>query len=228
MVFGGFQKLTLLDFPGTVACTLFTKGCNFLCPFCHNAPLVNRLSEAADYTEESVLDFLKKRRGILEGVCITGGEPLLHPELPDFIRRVKALGYRVKLDTNGSFPSRLKALLREGLLDYAAMDVKNSFPKYDLTAGTDRLSLSDIEESIDLLLEGSIPYEFRTTVARELHTREDIAAIAERIAGAERYFIQNFADSGNLVGGPFTPVEAEVLEEMRAAGARQTKICKIR
>ncbi len=228
MTFGGFQKLTLLDFPGVVACTLFTKGCNFRCPFCHNAPLVNRQEEAASYDEEEILAFLRKRQGILEGVCITGGEPLLHPSLADFIRTVKALGYKVKLDTNGSFPERLKALVGEGLLDYVAMDIKNSFEKYPETAGVSHMDRKAVEESIDFLMQGTVSYEFRTTVARELHEAADIEAIAKRIRGAEKYFIQNFKDSGNIIGEGLSPVSDEVMEKMRQIGATFTKICKNR
>ncbi|MBQ6794846.1 MAG: anaerobic ribonucleoside-triphosphate reductase activating protein [Clostridia bacterium] len=213
MNFSGFQKLTLLDFPGTVACTLFTKGCNFRCPFCHNASLVNA-TNLPEYEEEEVLAFLKKRQGILEGVCITGGEPLLHPSLPDFIRKVKNLGYKVKLDTNGSFPQRLKALIDENLLDYVAMDIKNSFEKYHLTAGCDNLDLSLIEESIDLLMKGNIPYEFRTTVANELHTIDDILAIANRIKGADKYFLQNFKDSGDILEDGLSPFDPALLQDM--------------
>ncbi len=228
MIFGGFQKLTLLDFPGVVACTLFTKGCNFLCSFCHNAPLVNKPSEAGVFSDAEILSFLQKRQGILEGVCITGGEPLLHPELPDFIREVKALGYKVKLDTNGSFPKRLQALMSEGLLDYVAMDIKNTFAKYPVTAGTNIIYIKDIEESIDLLLTGTIPYEFRTTVTAELHTPTDIEEIAKRIRGADKYFIQNFSDSGNLIGENNSAVPEEILEKMRKIGETYTKYCKTR
>ncbi len=213
MVFGGLQKLTLLDFPGVVACTLFTRGCNFLCPFCHNATLVNRLSEAQTISDGEVLSYLKKRVGILEGVCITGGEPLLHPELKDFIKQVKALGYKVKLDTNGSKPKYLKELVSEGLIDYVAMDIKNCFEKYPLTAGV-QLDLSDIEESIDFLMEGSIPYEFRTTVADGLHTVEDIEKIAKRISGANKYFLQNFLDSGDIIGTGLSPLDKDTIEKM--------------
>ncbi len=215
MIFSGFQKLTLLDFPGTVACTLFTKGCNFRCPFCHNASLVTS-SDLPEFSEEEVLAFLKKRQGILEGVCITGGEPLLHPSLPDFIKKVKALGYKVKLDTNGSFPQRLEALISENLLDYVAMDIKNSFEKYHITSGCESANLSDIEKSIDLLMQGTIPYEFRTTVCKELHTSYDILAIANRIKGAERYFLQNFVDSGDILTPNLSPVDPSTLEEMTA------------
>ena len=137
MIFGGLQKLTLLDFPGAVACIVFTKGCNFLCPFCHNALLVNKVDQAQEIDEEEIISFLKKRTGVLEGVVITGGEPLLHPGLEDFIVRVRELGYRVKLDTNGSRPEYLKSLVSKGLLDYVAMDIKNSLEKYPKTAGTD-------------------------------------------------------------------------------------------
>ncbi len=225
MIFGGLQKLTLLDFPGVVACIIFTKGCNFLCPYCHNAPLVNRIDGSGDISEEEMIAFLKKRQGVLEGVCITGGEPLLHRELADFIRRVKSMGYKVKLDTNGSCPDALKALVSRGLLDYVAMDIKNSFEKYPLTAGTENISIQDIEESIDLLLCGKVPYEFRTTVTRELHTLEDIERIAKRIEGADRYFIQNFTDSGNTVGEGQSPVEGDLLEKMRTVGSKYTKYC---
>ncbi len=228
MIFGGFQKLTLLDFPGTIACTLFTKGCNFLCPFCHNAPLVNRIEETSSFSEEEILAFLRKRQGILEGVCITGGEPLLHPELVYFIQKLKILNYKVKLDTNGSFPQRLKALVNQGLLDYVAMDIKNSFEHYAMTAGTDRICIHDIEESIDFLLNGSIPYEFRTTVAAELHTVEDIACIAERIHGANAYYIQNFSDSGHIIGNHLSPVDPDTLRAMWQAGAEHTHLCKTR
>ncbi|MEE0969134.1 MAG: anaerobic ribonucleoside-triphosphate reductase activating protein [Clostridia bacterium] len=228
MIFGGFQKLTLLDFPGFVACTLFTKGCNFLCPFCHNAPLVNKPGEAASFSEEEILSFLKKRTGILEGVCITGGEPLLHTSLKDFIIKVKALGYKVKLDTNGSFPERLSSLISEGLIDYVAMDIKNSFEKYAITSGTDKTYLPAIEESIDILLSGKMPYEFRTTVTRELHTVRDIELIAERINGADKYFLQNFSDSGNIIGRGLSPVDELTLKEMSVAAAKYIKFCKIR
>ncbi|MBQ8541252.1 MAG: anaerobic ribonucleoside-triphosphate reductase activating protein [Clostridia bacterium] len=213
MVFGGIQKLTLLDFPHTVSCILFTKGCNFRCPFCHNTPLVVP-SETENLTEAEILSFLKKRQGILDGVCITGGEPLIHPNLPDFIRKVKDLGYKVKLDTNGSFPLRLSHLIDEGLLDYVAMDVKNSFSKYPLTAGCDSIKLDDIEKSIALLLKGNIPYEFRTTVTSELHTEEDIAEICSLIKGADKYFIQNFVDSGDILKGGLHPMAQSEIEKM--------------
>ncbi|MBR4949722.1 MAG: anaerobic ribonucleoside-triphosphate reductase activating protein [Clostridia bacterium] len=221
MIFGGFQKLTLLDYPGKVACTVFTKGCNFLCPFCHNSFLVNEIERADEISSEEILSYLKKRVGILEGVCITGGEPLLHKELEDFLREVKKIGYFVKLDTNGSFPERLKDLVNKGLIDYVAMDIKNSFEKYEKTAGWKKGDLSKISESIDFLINGDIDYEFRTTVVEEFHTEEDIEKIAEKLKGAKKYFLQNFTDSGNVIEENLHPVSKEKLQKMKEK-ARQT------
>ncbi len=206
MLIHGFQKMTLLDYPGKVACTIFTAACNLRCPFCHNAGLVTKIEHAERIDEGEILAYLKKRQGILDGVCITGGEPTLQPDLRDFIRNVKSLGYAVKLDTNGTHPDVLAALLDEGLLDYVAMDIKNSRPKYALTAGLLEHTASDVLESIqtsiDLLLENRVDFEFRTTVVAEYHTPEDIAQIARRIAPAKKYFLQPFVDSGNLIGSP--------------------------
>lgn len=227
MLFGGIQKLTLLDFPGNVACILFTQGCNFRCPFCHNSSLV-KASSQPQLTEEEILSFLIKRQGILEGVCITGGEPLIHPDLPGFIKKVKELGYKVKLDTNGSFPERLKFLIDENLLDYVAMDVKNSFAKYPLTTGLGTVNTQAIEESIALLLNGTIPYEFRTTVTNELHTAEDIAAIVHLIKGADKYFIQNFVDSGDILKEGMHPVAQAEIEKMAIIAQNIVPNTKIR
>lgn len=211
MTFGGIQKLTLLDYPGKVACTVFTVGCNFRCPFCHNGSLVEG-APIETISEEVVLDLLTKRKGILEGVCITGGEPLLQPELPDFLRRVKALGYPVKLDTNGSFPEKLKALVAEGLVDYVAMDLKNAPARYAETAGVET---PNVDESIDFLLSGEVDYEFRTTVVAEYHTVADIEAAAKRISGAKRYFLQNFVESEFVLQPGLSACTRETLEEMK-------------
>lgn len=201
MIIHGFQKMTMLDFPGRVACTVFTAGCNFRCPFCHNASLVTKIDPRERYREEEIFEYLKKRRGILDGVCVTGGEPLLYDDTADFLRKLKALGFAVKLDTNGSFPDRLKKIAGDGLVDYVAMDIKNSREKYALTAGLTGLDLAAVEESVSFLLSGAVDYEFRTTVADELHTEEDFLKIGEWISGAKRYFLQRFVDSGNLVAG---------------------------
>ena len=220
MTIHGFQKMTLLDFPGRVACTIFTAGCNFRCPFCHNAGLVTHLDTAARVDEQEILSYLIKRKGILDGVCITGGEPTLQRDLPEFIRRVRELGYAVKLDTNGADPKTLAALLREGLIDYVAMDVKNCPARYAETVGLTDFDLAPVRESVKLLLRGGVDFEFRTTVADELHTPQDIGALAAWIAGAPRYFIQPFVDSGDLVGGGMSAPSHQKLEEMLAA-ARQ-------
>ncbi len=223
----GLQKLTLLDFPGRTACTVFTGGCNFRCPFCHNALLVTKIDPSATMEEEEFFAFLKKREGILDGVCITGGEPLLQPDIEPFIRRIKEMGFMVKLDTNGAFPDRLAHLIAEGLLDYVAMDIKNSLEKYALTAGVE-VDTAAIEKSIDLLLSGKVDYEFRTTVTNELHTEEDILHIASRIQGAKAYFLQNFVDSGNLIGSGFSPVSEENMIRMRSRAQSLVPVAAIR
>lgn len=227
MVFGGFQKLTLLDYPGKVACILFTKGCNFYCPFCHNALLV-KAGEEQNINEREILEYLEKRQGILEGVCVSGGEPLLHKELDSFLKKVKELGYSVKLDTNGSFPQRLKDLVSEGLIDYVAMDIKNSFEKYAVTSGCEKINISDIEKSIEYLLTGVIDYEFRTTVVEELHSVDDIEKISGRIKGAKKYFLQNFVDSGNILGENLHPVSEENIEKMKNIALKYVKTASVR
>lgn len=194
----GLQKTTLLDFPGKVACTVFTGGCNLRCPFCHNALLVTRTDEAPEIYEDVFFSFLEKRRGILDGVCITGGEPLLQRDIIPFINKINTLGFAVKLDTNGFFPEVLEKIISGHLVEYIAMDIKNSIRKYTLTAGTDR-DCSVIQKSISLIMNGDIPYEFRTTVVKELHTPDDIEEIAKMIEGAPRYYLQAFKDSGDLL-----------------------------
>lgn len=215
----GLQKMTLLDFPGKVACTIFTGGCNFRCPFCHNALLVTELSQKPDYTADEIFDFLKKRSGLLDGVAITGGEPLINPEMPDFIREIRKLGYAIKLDTNGSFPERLKSMVDEGLVDYVAMDIKNCKEKYAETVGLSHLELLEIEKSVELLKSGAVDYEFRTTVVKEFHSVEDIRKAAEWIKGAKRYFLQGFVDSGMLIDNSVSVVEKEIMLKMCAAAS---------
>ncbi len=191
----GLQKLTLLDYPGKTACTVFLGGCNFRCPFCQNGELLSLDTAPAALSLDTLLDFLKKRRNLLDGVCITGGEPLLFPDVIDLIREIKTLGYAVKLDTNGSFPERLRALAGAGLIDYVAMDIKNSPARYPETAGLSRLDFSKIQESARFLLAGDLPYEFRTTVVQEFHTSADLMEIGKWLQGAKQYFLQAFADS---------------------------------
>lgn len=208
MIISGLQKLTLLDYPDKVACTVFTGGCNFRCPFCHNASLVIREFPWLD--QEQVLSFLKKRVGLLDGVCITGGEPLIYDDVGDFAAKVKKLGYLVKLDTNGSFPDRLETLINRGVLDHVAMDIKNSPEKYGETIGVPGYDISDVKKSVELIRSSGLDYTFRTTLVKPLHTQEDIHAIGRWIAGAKKYNLQTFVDSGDLIGGGF---EAFTLEE---------------
>ena len=203
MKISGLQKLTLLDFPGKMACTVFTYGCNFRCPFCHNALLVTE-ENSDNISEDEFFAFLKKRQGILEGICISGGEPTLQKDLYGFIKKVRALGYAIKLDTNGSNPRLLETLLRENLIDYVAMDIKNSPEKYSLTCGCE-VDISAIRESVSLLKESNIDYEFRTTTVREYHNEEDFQSIADWLRGDSRYFLQHFEDSGNLIGDNLSP-----------------------
>ena len=223
----GLQKTTLLDFPEKLACTVFTGGCNFRCPFCHNASLVLRAGEVEGISEEEFFSYISKRSGMLDGVCITGGEPLLNPDIADFIRKIRAFGLLVKLDTNGSLPDRLKALLDEGLLDYVAMDIKNSSERYALTAGVDKFP-EEIEKSIDLIIQGAPDYEFRTTVVRELHTTQDIVSIAERISGAKKYFLQTYVDSGDLINDGFSAYSASEMLEILDSARRVLPITALR
>ena len=209
----GLQKLTLLDYPGKVACTIFVAGCNFRCPFCHNASLVTHINPENAIPEEEVLDFLMKRRKVLDGVCITGGEPLLAPELDRFMERVKDMGYRIKLDTNGSNVNRLKYLAGRGLIDYVAMDIKNVPQKYGMTIGIDGYNPENVIKSASWLMTGAVPYEFRTTVVREFHKRDDFEGIGRWLAGADRYYLQSFRDSGDVIQPGLRAYSRDILEQ---------------
>ncbi len=226
MIISGFQKLTLLDFPGHTACTLFTSGCNMRCPFCHNSSLVTGQAPE-EHTEEEILSFLKKRQGLLDGVAITGGEPLLQKYIKDFIIKIKNLGFSVKLDTNGSFPERLEELIESSLLDYIAMDIKNCKEKYSLTAGKN-ISIGDIEKSVELIKNSGIPHEFRTTVTKELHTKEDIISIALWLGKTEKYFLQQFKDSGEILSDGQSAHPDEVLREFASAAKEYVLCCETR
>lgn len=224
----GLQKLTLLDFPGHTACTVFTGGCNMRCPFCHNSPLVLEPDASSPFTEQDVFDLLKKRKGILDGVAVTGGEPLLQRDLARFLARVKDEGFLVKLDTNGSFPDRLAELLDAGLVDYVAVDIKNSREKYPLTCGVKNFNVSSVEKTVGLLMRGTVGYEFRTTVVKGYHGTEDIRAIAEWIAGADKYFLQAFKDSGAVLSDGCEACDEKLMYEMRDAAAPFVGLCEIR
>lgn len=216
MKISGLQTLTLLDFPGKVACTVFTSGCNMRCPFCHNAGLVLYPEDPAEMAEEEFFTFLKKRQGILDGVCVTGGEPLLQSDLIPFFQKVKDLGFTTKLDTNGFLTERLRKAVESGAVDYVAMDIKNDPGRYAETVGIPNFSVEPILESVQYLMTCGVDYEFRTTVVRELHRAGNLLAIAEWLQGAKRYFLQGFRDSGELIGKglhAYSPEEMHTLLE---------------
>lgn len=216
MHISGFNKTTLLDYPGLVAATIFLKGCNFRCPFCHNKSLVlaSETDTISEISPEELFSFLKKRQNILEGVCITGGEPTLNTNLPEFISQIKALGYKVKLDTNGSNPTMLKELLSNKLIDYCAMDIKNCLSKYPQTTDISNPDIASISESVDYLLHTTdFDYEFRTTLVAELHTTTDIAEIAKWIKGAKAYYLQTYLESNGVIHKGFHAPTDETLTE---------------
>ncbi len=227
MYIKGLQKTTLLDFPARVACTIFTAGCNFRCPFCHNASLVLGGNSDAFMPEEEIFCFLSKRKGILDGVCITGGEPLLQHDIIPFIMKIREMGFAVKLDTNGAFPQKLAEIIDFGIIDYIAMDIKNSPAKYAATAGLSQAP-DGVFESIRIIMNSGIPYEFRTTVVKELHTEQDIIEICRLINGAQRYYLQCFKDSGDLLSSGLSAHSEEVMHSMCQAAAPYVHICETR
>lgn len=213
MQINGFNKITLLDYPTHLAATIFTSGCDFRCPFCHNSSLVLTPASQPIILESDLLAILDKRRNILEGVCITGGEPTLQKDLPIFIRKVKDLGLKIKLDTNGNHPDVLKQLLNENLLNYIAMDIKNSKEQYHLSVGLDTFDIKQIDTSIDLIMSCGIDYEFRTTIVKEHHTAKDLISIGQWIKGAKAYYLQSFKDSPDVIEKGLTSYSKPELEE---------------
>lgn len=224
----GLQKLTLLDYPEHTACTLFTAGCNFRCPFCHNASLVVDIPKEAEISEEELFAFLQKRVGILDGVCISGGEPLLQPDIEQFIRKIKDMGFAVKLDTNGSFPDKLIHLVESGIVDYVAMDIKNSPETYALTAGMEVLDVTSVKKSAAYLKEGHVPYEFRTTVVKHYHSKESFEEIGKWLYGTGQYFLQNFVDSGDLIGKNTRGCSEDEMREYLHAAQKYIPNAKLR
>lgn len=217
----GLQKLTLLDFPTKTACTVFTGGCNLRCPFCHNASLAMGAAEAMD-TEE-FFAFLNKRKGLLQGVCVSGGEPLLQNDITSFIKRIKDMGYAVKLDTNGTLPEKLEALIQKGLLDYVAMDIKNAPDAYGETAGIKIFDFSAVERSMHILRNSGISYEYRTTVVKPLHTKERLKAMALMFMDGESWFLQQYADSGDVIAPDGLSSYSD--DEMRRLAEELSHIC---
>ena len=208
----GLQKLAMVDFPGKLAATVFTGGCNLRCPFCHNALLVTRLGESPSLSEDEILSFLASRKNLLDGMVLSGGEPLMQPGCLDFLQKVRDLGLSIKVDTNGCYPEVLADVLARNLVDYVAMDLKNSREKYAETVGIPNFDLAPIEESIQILKTSGVDYEFRTTVVQELHTADDIRAIGQWAQGAPTYALQKFVDSGNLISTGLHSPEPLVLE----------------
>ena len=223
MLIKGLQKLTLLDYPGKIACTVFLGGCNFRCPFCHNGSLVLPERMGETISKEDFLAFLDSRRGRLQGVCVSGGEPTLQPDLPELLYEIKSRGFSVKLDTNGTNPEMLSALVSDGLVDYVAMDIKNSPAKYAETAGVKNAEcrvqsaeflLHNVKESASLLMQGRVDFEFRTTLMKEFHTRDDMRAIGEWLRGDEKLFLQTYREEGDLIVGGFTSFTREETESL--------------
>lgn len=224
----GYNKTTLLDYPGKVAATIFLGSCNFRCPFCQNSSLVLHPAVQPEIPADEVLSFLKKRQGILDGVCISGGEPTLSEELPDFIREIKALGYAVKLDTNGSRPYVVKELVKEGLIDKAAMDIKACPDNYKALSGLRYPDMDSIFETVDFLMEGHVDYEFRTTVVKELHTEKDFIEIGQWLSGAKAYYLQAYKDSDGVLQPGFTSYSMEELQHFRSILLKTIPLVDIR
>ncbi|MDR1590816.1 MAG: anaerobic ribonucleoside-triphosphate reductase activating protein [Puniceicoccales bacterium] len=228
MQIGGIQRFSSIDFPGHLAAVVFTIGCNFRCPFCHNPELV--IGGANVVSEEDVFQFLSTRMRQLEGIVISGGEPTLQPDLPDFIEKVRALGFRIKLDTNGTNPRMLAELMDRRLLDFVAMDVKHVWSRYVDAAGLRLVSIENIQRSVELLLLGDVDYEFRTTVIRDFHDPADIIAMSEQVRGAKRYVVQEFIPEKTLSKdfAQKLPFEKKTLEALVAAVAKNVKYFEIR
>jgi len=233
MKIGGFQKLSLVDYPGKVSCIVFIAGCNFRCPYCYVPQLVlpEKISKLKEIPLTEIFSFLQKNKGLNEAVVITGGEPTIHPDLPEFIRKVKDMGYLTALETNGTNFEMLKNLIEEELVDYVELDIKNrlDFEKYNLTVGgvLTKETFENIKKSIEFLLKGKIAYEFRTTLVKEFHTVEDIVEIAKSIRGARIYYLQDFKVGVEVVGGKrFTPVDKETLKEIIEKASNFVKVVK--
>ena len=220
----GLNKTTLLDYPGHVAATIFFGGCNFRCPFCHNGDLVLNSGEMQGYSEEEVLTFLKKRKNVLEGVCITGGEPTLCNQLPDFITKIKELGYKVKLDTNGSCPNMIETLIENKLIDYIAMDIKAPISDYDKVCGV-AVDIEKVKRSVKML---KVPYEFRTTVVKELHSKQAIMEIVEWIKGADNYYLQSYQETDKNICRGFASMAKEELFALENELRKYVKNVKVR
>lgn len=226
MKISGLQKLTLLDFPGYTACTVFTSGCNFRCPFCHNASLVR--GEGEEISEKEFFEFLEMRKGILGGVTVTGGEPTLQANIESFTAKISNLGYKVKLDTNGYNPKKLKELISGGNIDYIAMDIKSSRKGYGAASGIRNVKIEKIEESVNVIKESGIRYEFRTTAVKGIHTSKDFLEMGKWIGNVPRYFIQKFVDSGDILSDGYTAFSDEEMTTLLAMARVYTPNAELR
>ncbi len=232
MLIGGLQKLTLIDYPGKIACTVFTVGCNFRCSFCHNPELVDskkiKISEIIE--EKTFFDFLVTRRGLLDGVCVTGGEPTLHADLPEFFKKIKEIGFSVKLDTNGTASEKLESLIKNGFIDYVAMDIKTDFNNYEKVTGV-KIDIEEIKKSIKIIRESGLGYEFRTTIVPGLHSEENILSIAGELRGVQKYYLQQFRPGEKILNPEFRsakPYPAEFLRKLCDKIKENFEICEVR
>jgi len=228
MKINGYEKFSMVDFEGKIACTVFTGGCNLRCPFCHNGSLVIGDVKANQIDDGEVMEYLEKRRGLVDAVSVTGGEATLQPDLADFLRRVRALGYITKLDTNGLRPDVLKSLLDEGLVDYVAMDIKNSRESYGRTVGIEGYDVGKVQKSVEYLLGGAVPYEFCTTVVLEYHRRSDFESIGRWIAGAERYYLQRFICSEGVMREGLHRYNDSIMEQALEIVKRDVPAARLR
>lgn len=224
----GFQKLTLLDYPGKTAATIFCGGCNFRCPFCHNGDLVLNSDTMEELSKEEIISFLSKRKGLLDGVCITGGEPLIWQDIRDFIKEIKELGFLIKLDTNGYYPDRLKSVSQSGNIDYIAMDIKNSPHRYSLTSGLENFDIKRIEESVEFIKNSGIDHEFRTTVVKGFHTENEMEEIGKWLLGEKRYFIQPYKESEKVIDKSLSGFDPSELEKLLEAVKKYIPTAELR
>ncbi|MBO5777021.1 MAG: anaerobic ribonucleoside-triphosphate reductase activating protein [Clostridia bacterium] len=203
----GIEKFSMVDWDGKIVCTLFASGCNFRCPFCHNSSLA--LADGNELDIDDIFSFLEKRKGVLDGVCISGGEPTLHPDLEDFVKKIKDMGYKVKLDTNGTNPKAVQSLVEKKLVDYVAMDIKNSPHKYATTAGVQSIALDNILQTISIVKKSGVPHEFRTTIIKEFHTEDDMKYIADLVDGCDKYVLQKYVDRDDCISHGFAPIDKD-------------------
>lgn len=228
MVIQGLKKFSLLDYPGKMACTVFTAGCNFRCPYCYYKPLVMDTHENRNIPVEDVYAFLEKYQGILDGICLTGGEPLIQHGVEEFLAHVVGLGYTVRLETNGSFPDKLKRLVCEGLVSYVAMDIKNSPESYGKTVGIQGYDVEKVNNSVEFLLSDLVPYEFCTTVVLEFHRRSDFESIGRWIANAKRYYLQSFLNSEQVIQPGLHKYNDYIMEQALEIVRKEVPSAKLR